>query len=275
MKILYKQDDSRPLGISNCYLKYISFEKDAKNITKKPHHHTDFEIHLIEQGYQSYEMDGQEYTVNAGDFLIVPPHTRHRLLHSAPDTLKSSFTFKADSKAPLLPFSESVYSCHGTLPTQILDNLRFIKEESKLRREISQILIANRVQETIVLLFRAAGMKEQPAENADESADLRITIAKQYITDNVEQNFTVSDIAKFCYLSPKQLSRLFVQHEDISLSEYIKKQRVDHVAALLLDDSLSLKAISERMHFNNEYYFNSFIKKNLGQPPGTYRKMHK
>ena len=263
------------MGVTNCYLKYISVEKDAKNITKKLHHHTDYEIHLIEHGYQVYEMNGQEYTVNAGDYLILPPHTKHRLLQSSPDTLKSSFTFKADTKDPLLPFAQSSYSCHGALPTQVLENLRFIKEECKLRRETSPILIENRVQESIVLLFRAAGMKEQYADNVDASADIRITIAKQYIADNVEQNFTVSDIAKYCYLSPKQLSRLFAQCEDISLSEYIKKQRVDHVAALLLDDSLSLKAISERMHFNNEYYFNSFVKKNLGQPPGTYRKMHK
>ena len=250
-------------------------EKDAKNITKKLHHHTDYEIHLIEQGYQSYEMNGQEYTVNAGDFLILPPHTKHRLLHSSPDMVKLSLTFKADAKSPLLPFAKSGYSCHGTLPTQILDNLRFIKEECKLYRETSPMLIENRVLESIVLLFRSAGIKEQPAVNAEETADIRITIAKQYITDNVEQNFTVSDIAKYCYLSPKQLSRLFSQHEEISLSEYIKKQRVDHVASLLLDDSLSLKAISERMHFNNEYYFNSFVRKNLGQPPGSYRKMHK
>lgn len=275
MKILYKQGQSRHLGISNCYLKYISIEKDAKSITKKLHHHTDYEVHLIEQGHQVYEMNGQEYRVKTGDFLILPPHAKHRLLHSSPDTLKSSFTFKADAKAPLLPFAESSYSCHGTLPSQILENLRFIKEECKLRRETSPMLIENRVLESIVLLFRAAGMKEQYANNADESADIRITIAKQYIADNVEQNFTVLDIAKYCYLSPKQLSRLFSQYEDISLSNYIKNQRVEHVAALLLDDSLSLKAISERMHFNNEYYFNSFVKKNLGQPPGTYRKMHK
>ncbi len=275
MKILYKQGESRHLGISNCYLKYISVEKDAKNTTKKLHHHTNYEIHLIEKGHQVYELNGQEYTINAGDFLILPPHTKHRLLHSAPGTLKSSFTFNTDVKSPLLPFSKFTYSCHGTLPPQILENLRFIKEEYHLRRETSPMLIKNRVLESVVLLFRAAGMKEQTADNTDESTDIRITIAKQYISDNVEQNLSVSDIAKYCYLSPKQLSRLFSKYEDISLSDYIRKQRCEHVAALLLDDSLSLKDISERMNFNNEYYFNSFVKKNLGQPPGTYRKMHK
>lgn len=275
MKILYKQSESCNSGISNCYLKYIFVEKDLKSITMKVHHHTDFEVHIIEQGHQSYEIDGREYRINSGDFLIIPPHTKHQLTGSAPDTQKFSFTFSDNVKSPLLPLREFAYALSGTLPQQIMDNLRFIVAERKLNRVTSSQLIENRVLETIVLLFRAAGIKEQAADDATSSSDSRISIAKQYIADNVEQNFSVSDIAKYCYLSPKQLSRLFSQYEDVSLSDYIKTQRVEHVAALLLDDALSLKDISERMHFNNEYYFNSFVKKNLGQPPGTYRKMHK
>ena len=275
MKILYKQSESSHLGISNCYLKYIFVEKDSKSITKKVHHHTDFEVHIIEQGCQVYEMGGQEYRIGAGDYLIIAPRAKHRLIDSAPDTRKFSVTFNGNVQNPLLPFSESTYACCGALPPQIPENLRFIKEEHKLNRETSLLLIENRVLEFIVLLFRAAGMNEHPAENNDFSADIRITIAKQYIADNVELNLSVSDIAKYCYLSSKQLSRLFSKYEELSLSDYIKKQRVEHVAALLLDDALSLKDISERMNFNNEYYFNSFVKKNLGQPPGTFLKMHK
>lgn len=275
MRILYKQRDASHSCITNCYLKYIHVEKDAKSITRKIHHHTDFEIHIIEQGYQVYEMDGADYRIEAGEFIIIAPHTKHRLLFSGPDTKKFSITFNGNPQNPLLPFSESTYTCSGPLKQQIFDNLYFIKDEYALNRETSYLLIENRMLESIVLLFRSAGMKEQPADNAGSSADIRISIAKQYINDNIEMNPSVSDIAKYCYLSPKQLSRLFSKYEELSLSDYIRQQRIQHVAALLLDEALSLKDISERMNFNNEYYFNAFIKKHLGQPPGTYRKMHK
>ena len=275
MKILYKQRDASHSWIANCYLKYILVERDFKSITKKVHHHTDFEIHIIERGYQVYLVDGQEYRIDAGEYIIIAPHAKHRLLDSEPDAKKFSITFKSNPLSPLLPFAESTYSCCGALPEQILTNFHFIREEQKLNRETSYILIENRVLESIVLLFRSAGMKEQPADNTNASADIRISIAKQYIDDNVELNLSVADIAKYCYLSPKQLSRLFSKYEELSLSDYMKKQRIDHVAALLLDEALSLKDISERMNFNNEYYFNAFVKKHLGQPPGTYRKMHK
>lgn len=274
MKILYKQNDISKFCISNCYLKHILVDRDFKNITKKVHHHTDFEVHLIQSGSQIYEMNGTEYTISPGEYIIIPPHTKHRLSFSAPDTLKYSITFNIAQNNPLLPLAICSYSGTGAITSQISENLQFITEEFRLKRTTSFLMIENRVFETIILLLRTAGMKESDQDNS-AAADSRIIIAKQYIDDNVELNLTTSDVAKYCYLSPKQLSRLFLKYEDISLADYIKKQRIQHAAELLSDDTLSLKDISEKLNFNNEHYFNSFIKKHLGMPPGAFRKMLK
>ena len=190
-------------------------------------------------------MNGKEYTISSGEFLIIPPHTKHRLTVSAPDTLKYSITFNIPQNNAVLPLSNSVYSYTGTVTPMILDNLQFITDEFRLKRASSFLMIENRVFETVILLFRTAGMKENEQNNNSAAADSRIIIAKQYIDDNVELNLN------------------------------IKKQRICHAAALLSDDTLSLKDISERLNFNNEHYFNSFIKKHLGMPPGTFRKMLK
>ena len=275
MKILYKQTETMYFQINNCFLKYIVMNRDSKSITKKVHHHTDFEIHVIEKGLQIYEMDSCQYTINPQVFLIIPPQVKHRLIYSEPNTQKYSITFNSSTEDVPLPYREAVYDCRAHLPDRIWDNLDFIKEEVILGRETSILMIKNRLLETIVLLFRAAGLLEQPAENASSSTDSRITLAKQYIADNVELDLSADDVAKYCYLSPKHLSRLFLKHEECSLYNYIKTKRVEYIAALLRDGSLSLKEISERMHFSNEYYFNTFVRKNLGQPPGAYRKMYK
>ena len=98
-------------------------------------------------------------------------------------------------------------------------------------------------------------------------------MAKQYIEDNVELNPSVSDVAEYCHLSAKQLTRIFNGFEGISPGEYIIRARVSRIEALLSDRSLSLRQIGEIMSFNNEYYFNAFFKKYSGMPPGEYRKM--
>ena len=81
------------------------------------------------------------------------------------------------------------------------------------------------------------------------------------------------EVSEYCYLSTKQLTRIFQRYEDISPGEYIMKMRISTIEKLLADDSLSLKQISEITNFKNEYYFNAFFKKHSGMPPGEYRKM--
>jgi hypothetical protein len=64
VRIFYKQPEQdatgslSSFGVQNCYFKELSFERDDKSITKKPHHHTGFEMHFITDGFQEYEVNG-------------------------------------------------------------------------------------------------------------------------------------------------------------------------------------------------------------------------
>ena len=134
------------------------------------------------------------------------------------------------------------------------------------------MLIENSILEILVSLFRQSGIKENESHIVlDENAT--ISLAKQYIEDNIETALCVADVASYCYLSTKQLTRLFNKFEGISPGDYIIKNRVKRIEKLLANHSLSLKQISLIMNFENEYYFNAFFKRHSGMPPGEYRKM--
>ena len=135
--------------------------------------------------------------------------------------------------------------------------------------------LGNRVFEIIIILLRAQGLNEADAAKFFTEEDIRITLAKQYINDNIEHLFNCDEIAKYCYLSKKQMTRLFRQCDGISPLEYINNQKVSYIEKLLIDTPLSLKEISEKMNFSSEYYFSAFFKKHSGMPPGAYRKMYK
>ena len=83
----------------------------------------------------------------------------------------------------------------------------------------------------------------------------------------------VTDVSKYCYLSAKQLTRIFQRFEGISPGEYVINKRIKRIEKLLADQNLTLKQIGSMMNFANEYYFNTFFKKYSGMPPGEYRKM--
>jgi len=278
VKILYRQPnepestmiigtDGAPAVIQNCYFKEQNLEQDMSKITKKRHHHAGYEIHMIIDGTHNYLVGAQRYDLYAGQFLLLPPQTEHQVLSDTSRCTKFSITFTVrGGSLSLLP------QC-GCIPDGIMDNIRFILSEKEKARLTSHTLIGNRVFETILLLFRTCGWKERPAlpEQADE--DARLTLAKQFIRDNIEHNPTVSDAAQYCYLSTKQLSRLFDHADGISPAEYIRQEKIRHLESLISDSTLSLREISERMHFSSEYYFNTFFRKHYGMPPGLFRKM--
>ncbi len=271
MKILYKQSEQDKnsslshFGVQNCYLKKLSIDRDHSSITKKSHHHTGFEVHIVTEGYQEYEVGGTVYQLEKGNFLTIYPNVPHTVLCSAPQTQKYSITFNKQMDAPFP-------SLFGMCTQRIWEDLAFILNEASLKREISDMLMENIILEILVLSFRLSGIKEKERHiRQDENATL--ALAKQYIDDNIETALCVADVSTYCYLSTKQLTRLFKKFEDISPGEYIINRRVKHIEKLLTDHSLSLKQISVLMNFDNEYYFNAFFKKHSGMPPGEYRKM--
>jgi len=275
MKIIYNQAKAtilgglNLLGVKNCYFKKLQIDRDQKIITRKAHHHTEFEMHIVTEGYQKYEVDGTEYLFEKGYFLLIYPNTTHVSLSSAPRTQKYSITFGLETDISTGCFL-------GAISPRVSGSIDMITREAAARTRISPILIENCILEILVAVFRSAGIQTQtsvilPAESEDENAIL--AIAKQYIEENVNTPLTVVDVAAYCYLSTKQLTRIFDRYEGVAPGEYIKKRRIRAIEKLLADQSLSLKHISEKMNFSSEYYFNSFFKRYSGMPPGEYRKM--
>jgi len=134
--------------------------------------------------------------------------------------------------------------------------------------EISEI----KIYEILIYILRKHGFVQKETINDLSSEDVRLSMAKQYIKDNAESNLKVSEVADYCYISSKQLTRLF-EKENTSPAKYIRHCRIARIESLLGDRNLSLKNISEIMNFSSEYQFNSFFRKYSGMPPGEYRKM--
>ena len=283
MKILYRQRKrgEAPLsqdaafecfGIEKCYLKYILSQHDDTGTMKKRHSHTGFELHLLQSGTQVYDTEDGRFTVSAGSFLLIPPNQKHVIAHTEHPVCKHSLTFEWNAHNPSLKHLPQTCVCQE-IPAQVLESFCFILAESKLSAGSSNLLIGNRVLECLLLLLRAAGATEPKEQQIPTGEDERVEMARQYIRDNQHTQLQVSDVASYCYVSTKQLTRLFYKVEGISPAAYLKQEKIRYIESLLADTSLSIKEISERTGFQNEYYFNTFFKKYYGMPPGQYRKM--
>ena len=275
MEILFKQANGmlEERGIEQCYLKRILPERDRGTTTKKRHHHTGFEIHIIEDGYQCYEVEDRIICLSAGQFLLIPPMVRHRVVDAAAETSKYSLSFcleEGSAFAATLPDLRKEIT--GETPMVIGDGIFLICRERQERLPYGLAVIEGRMLECILHFLRMCapvGICEVQEESGE---DFRVTLAKQYIQDNICQAVTVADIASYCYLSAKQLTRIFEEATGMAVAAYVRRQRCLHIEKLLSDTSLSLREISEQMNFGSECYFHAFFKKYAGMTPGAYRR---
>ena len=273
VKIMYRQRKGGILekyGIAFATVKRIDFSRDVKRVTKKEHYHTSFELHMIEVGGQSYVADGVEYSLNAGSFLFLPPRVNHLAKSFSEGTKKISLTFDAKRFEVLSRIQAPV---RGVLGAEAWECIARLSGECRRTDAFSEQLREGAVFELLVQILRILSCVKEEARASDEGEDLRFSMAKQYICDNIESAPTISEVADYCHLSAKQLTRIFCDCGEATPTVYIRGERIRRIQDYLLHGELSLREISERMHFANEYYFNAFFKRLSGMSPGEYRKM--
>ena len=283
MEILFRQRESEHsenrsalehLGIERCMLKRIFFERDGARITRKRHYHAGVEIHIIDAGYQTYEIDGQILRVEAGQYLLIPPLVKHVVLEEDPHTLKYAITFHTKENSPFAIFTDQLNSCFvGNTHSSVRESILCIQAEGSARKAFYASVVCGRVMECILHLYRLMGIRDTGiGDSFDAEENDRFLLAKQYVEDNICQRISVPELASYCYISEKQLERIFERESGLTVMEYVRKRKCIQIEKMLFDPSLSLRHISEIMNFNNEYHFNSFFKKYAGMTPGAYRK---
>ena len=87
--------------------------------------------------------------------------------------------------------------------------------------------------------------------------------------NNVE--LSLNEIANYAGLSSSHLSALYKKHTGTNISDLITSVRIEKACDLIKHSSFSLKEISEKTGYINQYYFSTCFKKITGVAPSAYR----
>lgn len=86
-----------------------------------------------------------------------------------------------------------------------------------------------------------------------------------------DASLCLKDIADHVNVSPAHLSALFKKSQKQNISDLITNVRIEAACQLLGNSNVSLKEISARVGYTNQYYFSSCFKKKMGMTPSVYR----
>lgn len=127
----------------------------------------------------------------------------------------------------------------------------------------------NEVEETVVsILNQYVFVAKQ--DRVDEKRFIMEQI-KKYIAGHLGDTITVSDICSIFSISQATLSRIFRLYEDISFSEYLTKVRIETAKRIMNEEpQLFIKDISERVGYNDQFYFSRIFRTYIGVSPKEY-----
>lgn len=93
----------------------------------------------------------------------------------------------------------------------------------------------------------------------------------QFIDEQIESPMTVEGLAKRFDVSTSHLSRIFREHTDITLVEYINMKKVEDSQYHLRFSNEKISDISDYFHFCNQSYYTRIFKKYTGETPRRFR----
>lgn len=102
-----------------------------------------------------------------------------------------------------------------------------------------------------------------------------LIVQKIHHTDYADMKFNwsavLSDELKYDY---NYLSSLFSSVEEITLEQYIIKQKIERVKELLFYDELNMNEIADKLGYSSVQHLSTQFKKITGSTPSAFKKSH-
>jgi len=261
---------------------YYSFAK---------HIHKSIEIYLITSGCCSMDINRQKVICKAGDFVLIPPNTVHsfyletedpctfRHIHFDPAPFYQ-WLLNAAEPYPLDLVTALIFSCDShfyfSSNEKITALVSAIIEETAAGRTASAALTNLYLAELMLFLIEQvpSRLPVLPDSGAHTPEQIRyVSYALSYIHENYAGKILIRDIAEHLNISTRYLSKVFFQHMNLTILNYINIYRINQAIDLMTHTNLTLTTIATQIGLKDSQHFSRLFHTIIGISPNRYRKL--
>ena len=113
-------------------------------------------------------------------------------------------------------------------------------------------------------------MEQTPKKSKQEIVNDVIS----FIVSNISTDFTVEDLTKKVFFNADYLNRIFKAEQNISLNQFIIRERMNLAARMITEYDVSIKLVALETGYNNYANFVNMFKKIHGCTPSEYKSKH-
>lgn len=94
----------------------------------------------------------------------------------------------------------------------------------------------------------------------------------RYLTENMDKRITIEELSLHFHVSATQIKNSFKEFYDISIYSYVKAQKMQAAAIMLVNTYNTVLDIAGKFGYNNASKFSSAFKEEFSITPNEYRK---
>jgi two-component system response regulator YesN len=110
-------------------------------------------------------------------------------------------------------------------------------------------------------------------KNVDEINNKTMRSILADVNENYCNELSLLALAKKYYINPSYISQLFKKELGKNFTDYILSLRIKRACELLSESNMSLPDVSQKIGYNDYFYFSKVFKKVVGQTPSQYREI--
>ena len=255
------------------------------------HIHKSIEIYLIKSGCCAMDISDRKIVCQPGDFVLIPPNTVHsfyleteeactfRHIHFNP-SLFSQWYLNNTEPYPLDLVTALIFSCDshfklqadGKLTSLVAEIIDAAADMGAAASALSNLHLA----ELMLYLIKMA--QADLAVLADSGAHTPehiryVSYALSYIHENYAGKILIQDIADHLNISARYLSKVFFQHMNLTILNYINIYRINQAIDFMRNTDLTLTHIAAQIGLKDSQHFSKLFRSIIGISPNRYRKL--
>jgi len=257
---------------------------------KRPDHHNEVELNLLESGWVVYLLGGRKVRAEAGRLCVFWGAIPHQIIEIGTDreyfVATIPFPFFLQYRLPdrfVQPLLRGEAHCEpppglGALDEQLFS--RWVADLQKPREETKDIVLLE--MEARLKRMAAALPDSSEAQNRgrrhhiglQEGGLNKVEQMACFIAQRYTEPLTVGQIAAAVSLHPNYAMNLFRKAFGTTLIEYLVYHRVSHAQRLLATSDEKIVEVAFASGFNSISRFNEAFRRACGCSPRDYRLRH-
>ena len=265
---------------------HVQHEGDLTDIR---HTHDFSELIIITAGDGEHWINGETYSVRAGDIFLIQGNTEHYFekrcklgmfnimfddsyLKDHLRTLRSLPGFNAFFLFEPTYRRSHKFKSHLHIPPETMRSLmpllRSMADEAQQERPGYDLLLLAKALEIFVFISREYTREHNPMV----STLFRLGDVISMLENNYTEHWTISRISRIASMAPSTLLPVFRRVTGYSPIDYLIRVRLEKGAELLLKTVLPVSEVAQKCGFTDSNYFSRQFRKRYNLSPKEYRE---